>query len=268
MARVGAEIHPTALIGENVTVGQGSWIGPHTILYDNVTLGDETIVMAHAIVGEPLGGGRPLSGNPNPETRIGPKSLIRSGSVIYCGVTTGIGFETGHFVQVREYCELGDYVRIHHAAHLRPHCSVGQYSRIQGFVETAAGTQIGQFVWVFPHCVLTDDPYPPSHASYPVTIGNYSVIGPATHLMPGVTIGSDVLIGGHSRVICDVPDGAFAIGNPAQVVKPAAELRNKFNPEQGTYPWRLYFDQGMPWEGMGYTTWLERHPAAQAQTGD
>ena len=37
--------------------------------------------------------------------------------------------------------------------------------------------------------------------------------------MPGVTIGNNVVIGGGSVVVKDIPDNSIAVGNPAKVIK-------------------------------------------------
>lgn len=37
--------------------------------------------------------------------------------------------------------------------------------------------------------------------------------------MPGVTIGNNVVIGGGSVVVKDIPDNVVAVGNPAKVIK-------------------------------------------------
>lgn len=41
--------------------------------------------------------------------------------------------------------------------------------------------------------------------------------------MPGVTHGSNVVIGGGSVVVKDIPDGVLAVGNPCRVVRTLAE---------------------------------------------
>ena len=43
-------------------------------------------------------------------------------------------------------------------------------------------------------------------------------IGAASIVLPGVTIGNDVVIGAGSVVTHDVPDGVVVVGNPARVV--------------------------------------------------
>ena len=41
--------------------------------------------------------------------------------------------------------------------------------------------------------------------------------------MPGVTIGSNVVIGGGSVVVKDIPDNSVAVGNPCKVIRTITE---------------------------------------------
>jgi acetyltransferase-like isoleucine patch superfamily enzyme len=45
-------------------------------------------------------------------------------------------------------------------------------------------------------------------------------IGAGVQVMPGVTIGSNVVIGGGSVVVHDIPDNVVAVGNPCRPVRP------------------------------------------------
>ena len=42
--------------------------------------------------------------------------------------------------------------------------------------------------------------------------------------MPGVTIGSNVVIGGGSVVVKDIPDNFVAVGNPCRVIRPITDV--------------------------------------------
>ena len=53
----------------------------------------------------------------------------------------------------------------------------------------------------------------------PVTIGNSCWIGGSVTILPGVTIGDNVVIGAGSVVVKDIPSNSIAVGNPAKVVK-------------------------------------------------
>ncbi len=55
--------------------------------------------------------------------------------------------------------------------------------------------------------------------AYPITVGDNVWIGAGVHVMPGVKIGSNVVIGGGSVVVKDIPDNSVAVGNPCRVVR-------------------------------------------------
>lgn len=101
-------IHPSALIGENVTIGQNVTIGAKSIVYDNVVIGDDTFIGPDCIIGEPNVAIHDLRDSYiNPVLQIGAGSLIRSGSIIYAGSTLGENFECGHRVTIRESAQIG-----------------------------------------------------------------------------------------------------------------------------------------------------------------
>ena len=47
--------------------------------------------------------------------------------------------------------------------------------------------------------------------------------------MPGVTIGSNVVIGGGSVVVKDIPSNSVAVGNPCKVIRPITEDDKKMH---------------------------------------
>jgi len=51
-----------------------------------------------------------------------------------------------------------------------------------------------------------------------IYIGNYTYIGEGAKIMPGVTIGDDVIVGAGSIVTKSVENGSIVAGNPARVV--------------------------------------------------
>jgi maltose O-acetyltransferase len=52
-----------------------------------------------------------------------------------------------------------------------------------------------------------------------VQIGNRTFIGASSVILPGVTIGKNVIIGAGSVVTHDIPDNCVAYGNPAKVIE-------------------------------------------------
>lgn len=57
----------------------------------------------------------------------------------------------------------------------------------------------------------------------PITVGNDVWFGGNCVVVPGVTIGSNVVIGAGSVVTHDIPDNVVAVGNPCRVLRPITE---------------------------------------------
>jgi maltose O-acetyltransferase len=53
----------------------------------------------------------------------------------------------------------------------------------------------------------------------PVTIGSDVWVGGGAIILPGVTVGPRTVIGAGSVVTKDIPEGVFAAGNPARVIR-------------------------------------------------
>ena len=62
----------------------------------------------------------------------------------------------------------------------------------------------------------------------PVRIGRNCWIGAGALIMPGVTIGDDVVVGAGSVVTKDLPSGVVAVGNPCRVLRPVNEHDREF----------------------------------------
>jgi len=57
----------------------------------------------------------------------------------------------------------------------------------------------------------------------PIVIGDNCWIGADVTILPGVTIGSNTIIGAKSVVTKDIPDHVIALGNPCRVLRPITE---------------------------------------------
>jgi acetyltransferase-like isoleucine patch superfamily enzyme len=64
----------------------------------------------------------------------------------------------------------------------------------------------------------------------PITIGYGSWVGQNVTVMPGVTIGRLCVIGAHSVVTKNIPDGSIAVGSPARVIKHWDAVQNVWTP--------------------------------------
>lgn len=153
-----------------------------------------------------------------PGVTIGRNAVLRSGTIIYCDVTIGDDFQTGHNVLIREKTTIGDRVAIGTAAVIEGDCMIGDDVRLQSLVYIPTGARIGNRVFVGPNAVLTNDRYPPGpHESLrgPV-IGSGAVIGANTTVLPGVTVGEGAFVAAGAVVTKDVPRETLAVGTPAR----------------------------------------------------
>lgn len=64
----------------------------------------------------------------------------------------------------------------------------------------------------------------------PITVGDDVWFGGGVRVMPGVTIGSNVVIGAGSVVTKDIPSGVIAAGNPCRVLRPITDADRRRKP--------------------------------------
>lgn len=235
-------IHPTAIVSPAASIGSECSIGPFTVVHANVRIGCRVRIGSHCElgIGTPLGDGSPLV--------IGDDANIRSHAVFYESSSFGPGLVTGHHVAVRELTRAGAGLQIGSAVDIQGHCHIGDYVRTHRGVHIGQRSVIGNFVWLFPDVLLTNDPNPPSDDLQGPRIGDFAVLAAKCTLLPGVTLGSKVFIAAHSLVGIDIPDGAMAAGNPAKILGPANMVRLKNDIRVKAYPWHLRFTRGYPAE--------------------
>ncbi|WP_284011204.1 acyltransferase [Haloarcula pelagica] len=155
--------------------------------------------------------------DPEP-ARIGDDSTIRSGTIVYADTEIGRGFTTGHDALVREDTTVGEDVVLGTKAVLDGDVSVGSAVSIQTGVYVPPATTIEDRVFLGPHAVLTNDPYPlrvDRELDGPTIRTGASIGGNAT-VLPGVTVGAGAFVAAGAVVTTDVPPETLAIGVPAQ----------------------------------------------------
>ena len=244
-------VSPSAQIGVNVRIGD------NTVVYDNVIIGDNSIISNDCIIGEP---GNEYYSAPdiyaNPQTIIGKNSLIRSHAIIYSASVIGDNFSCGHRVTIREYSIFGLSCRVGTLCDIQGFATFGDYCWLHSNVHVGQRSALGNFVFVYPYVVLTNDPTPPSEELYGPSVGDFSQIAVFSVLLPGVKIGRHCLVGAGSIVGKDVDDYQLVVGNPAKPVKHVSEIRSRSS-GHSHYPWPYHFDRGMPWEGCDFGSWIE-----------
>ena len=93
----------------------------------------------------------------------------------------------------------------------------------------------GDNVFIAPNCIFSTAGHPLDtqqrnqglEYAYPITVGDNVWFGASVTVLPGVTIGSNTVIGAGSIVKRDIPSGVVAAGNPCQVLRKITEADKK-----------------------------------------
>lgn len=191
-----------------------SRVSKKAIFYGKVAIGQDGTVQDNVILGSAEEG----------ELSIGKASIIRSGSVIYSGVSIGDNFRSGHNVLIRENTEIGDNVLVGTNSVIDGDCKIGNNVSMQTGVYITKYTTIEDNVFLGPLCVTTNDKYMKYGATLkgPV-IKQGARIGANSTIMPGISIGEGAIVSAGSVVTKDVPPHKVVIGVPARVVKDASK---------------------------------------------
>lgn len=243
-------------VSEKAKLGKNVRIGDNTVIYDNVEIGDNVTICNDCIIGEPLNDFYSNDSYENPVTIIGENSLIRSHAIIYAGCEFGPHFSCGHRVTIREYSKAGTHFSVGTLSDIQGFVSFGDYCRLHSNVHIGQTSKIGNFVFMYPYVVLTNDPHPPSNICQGPTIGDYTQIAVHSIILPGVTIGKNCLVAANSAVSKDFGDEQIIGGTPAKALGAIQQIQSKEFPGESHYPWMVHFERGMPWENIGYKNWL------------
>jgi UDP-N-acetylglucosamine acyltransferase len=164
-------IHPTAIIGDKVTLGQGVSVGPYCVLDGDITIGDGTRLVSHVSIGGVTTLGKNCTVYPfaslghapqdlkykgeRTQLVIGDHNTIREHVTMNPGTVTGVSvtrvgshclFMVG--AHVAHDCQVDDYVILANNATLAGHVEVGAHSIIGGLAA------VHQFVRIGEHAII------------------------------------------------------------------------------------------------------------------
>jgi acetyltransferase-like isoleucine patch superfamily enzyme len=162
-------------------------------------------------------------------TTIGENAVIRSGTILYCDVTIGNHFQSGHNVMIREKTQIGNRVGIGTSVVIEGNTIIGDDVSLQSMVYIPTDTVIGNKVFIGPNTVLTNDRYPPTRIGglKGPQIRDGAAIGANATLLPGVCIGEGALVAAGAIVTRDVPAYKLAIGAPAKITDLPSKMEGK-----------------------------------------
>lgn len=245
-----ANIHPTSSVDSRAIIGEGVEVGAFSIIHPNVKLGNRVKIGNYCELGLPtsLGDGSPLE--------IGDDALIRSHSIFYESSKFGPGLTTGHSVIVRENTTAGLNLQIGTSCELQGDISIGDYVRFQSSVFVGKKTKIGNFVWILPYVIFTNDPTPPSDYLIGSTVEDFATIAAGAIILPGLKIGHHSLVAAASCVTKDVLPHTVVAGVPANTKGKVESVLRRDGSFKPAYPWTNHFRRGYPpeivsaWENL------------------
>jgi acetyltransferase-like isoleucine patch superfamily enzyme len=210
-----------------MAIDQGSNVYMHQSVraYGRNRVGDDSLVLEEVILGHPtadvlleLKARKSSSEYVDYEgTHIGANAVIRSHAVFYRDVVMGHHVRTGHRVLVREGCRIGNHVLIGSNVVIDNNCTIGNNVSLQTNVYIPTGTAISDDVFMGPHCVILNDPFPIRDGSTidPVVIERGVSVGGNATILPGVTLHEGCFVAAGAVVTKNVPPWHLAIGSPA-----------------------------------------------------
>jgi UDP-3-O-[3-hydroxymyristoyl] glucosamine N-acyltransferase len=208
-------VHPSAVVGQNVHLGDRVSVGALAVVSDGVIIGDGTAIHAQAYIGEHARIGRHCEVFPQAvlydRVEIGDRVVIHASSVIGAD---GFGYtpEDGRHVRmpqignviIEDDVEIGANTCIDRATIAATRIGAG--TKIDNLVHIAHNCVIGK------HCLLCAQ----VGISGSTTVGDSVIMGGQVGVNDHVSIGEGAVFGGQSGVISDVEPGQFYSGYPAR----------------------------------------------------
>lgn len=190
-------VGPNCVLGRDVRLGSRTRLGPGVILEDGVTLGDDVHLGAHVVC--------------HRGTEIGDRVVVQAGAII-----GGVGFgfhtdETGpHRLPHLGRCVIEDDVEIGSNTCIDrgslDDTVVGQGTKIDNLVMVAHNVRIGKFCFIAAEVGISGS----------ARIGDQVMLGGQVGTAGHITIGDGARIGAQGGVTASVPAGANYSGYPAR----------------------------------------------------
>lgn len=186
------KIHPTAIIAEDVQLGEGVEIGPYSIIGPEVKIGKNTVIGPHTVIDiyTQIGEGCKILqfcsiGAPPQDLKFG-------------GEKTAVVI--GNFNTIREY------VSIHRGTTADTGLTViGDHNLFMAYVHIAHNCKVGN------HVIIANSTGLAGH----VEVEDYAIISPLSGVHQFCRIGAHCIVGGASAVVKDIPPYTMANGNRA-----------------------------------------------------
>ncbi len=213
-------VHPTAVLGQNVRLGDDVFIGPYVVIDDHAQIGDRSRIEAQCWIGSGVRIGSDALLYPQVTVRewcvIGDRVILHSGVRVGCdGYGYSVGQDAGGVVRVEKIpqvgivelgsdVEVGANTTIDRARFGRTR--IGNSVKIDNLVQIGHNVQIGDMSGVVAQAGIAGS----------TKIGSGVMVWAQAGIAGHLSVGDRAQVGPQSGVSKDVPPGEFVLGAPAQ----------------------------------------------------
>lgn len=210
-------VHPTAVIGDGVELGEDVAIGAYVVIGEHAVIGAGARIHPHAFIGADAVLGDGCSIHPHVTVRerctLGARVIVHSGAVIG---SDGFGYASVEGVHhkipqvgvvvVGDDVEIGANTTIDRARFGRT--VIGAGSKLDNLVQIAHNVEVG------PGCIITAQ----CGIAGSTSLGGHVTIAGQSGLAGHIHIGDQVIIAGRSGVTKSLPAKTVVQGTPAQEI--------------------------------------------------
>jgi acetyltransferase-like isoleucine patch superfamily enzyme len=147
---------------------------------------------------------------------------IHSTAIVEPHANVGQGSSVWHFCHLRNGATLADRVSVGRDVYVDSEVKIGRGTRVQNGVSLYNGIHVGDWCFIGPHAVFTNDMHPRAGKSDWTLVDTYlengASIGAGAIIRCGVRIGTFAMVGAGAIVTKDVPSFILAFGLPAEPV--------------------------------------------------
>jgi UDP-3-O-[3-hydroxymyristoyl] glucosamine N-acyltransferase len=219
-------VHPTAIIGQGVAIGEGATVGPYVVLESGVHIGGRTIIGAGVFIGERSVIGDDSTVHPNVtiyhDVLVGSRVTIHAGSVL-----GGDGF--GYFLiegKYHKFPQVGKVV-IEDDVEIGTNVSIDRGTL--GATLIKRGTKIDNLVQVAHNVVIGEDTVIAAQTGIAGSsqVERQVVIGGQVGIADHVRIGQGAILGAQAGIPTGkrIRAGEFVWGTPA---RPMSEFKEHY----------------------------------------
>lgn len=212
-------VHPSAVIGTNVTLGRDVCIEPGAVIEDGARVGDRSWIGAHTVIGTAATVGNDCQLYPlvtvYAHCQVGDRVILHSGVRIG---SDGFGYvshaKDGQFVHekiphvgraiISDDVEIGANATIDRGS--IDDTVIGAGTKIDNLVHIAHNVRVGRLCVLVAQCGVSGS----------TRIEDGAVIAGQAGVGGHLTIGAGARIGAQGGVMCDVPPGESWSGYPAR----------------------------------------------------